>query len=597
LNSSSRTEAHKIFATLYRKQRSAEHQKLVDEAITKSNDVFIRIDLIKKIDEDFYKQERYKLDEEEKKEQKKSKPVANFKSGQTTASMPALEKSGFIDKIFGGGNSSSISKFAKESRALELGLFARRPTITKNVEKIFKSLKEDEIISTIQALKYSEQIGWKLWSPLVYNIIVNFNRFFNSFVSLDALFRDEISAEVFLGRSTKMQMYYARMLHRTDTKEVVLDKVPTLIKNEPKLYPKIESMLTGMNYALTLETRKPSLTDSIVAYHIVMSKKFVPWQEIERSLNVTPIDERKYSASPEVSKHIEIATVKIRNDIQARLNTKGEADFLKKNYFSLGEGGKISFDFVNLIIEDYVNAFYSDSNQTDIIKSNFKNMPHKLLQLVCKDLQSNFIPIVEGYIKIDNGQIKDVLIMQTSLFLPEIERINSVLRNLDSFNRKFPSFQYTFQNLSQQLATGGSQDMIETQLIKIINDASDFFHKFANKITVVVENHMLAKQHEENGTINEKVLNAKEKMIEEVKVMQRFIPFADARLITQNRLQGKTIFEALFDMTRLLYNYSVIFKDNAILTKLNQGTKIESDLQKLYVEYERLTSKPFQEIS
>ncbi len=596
MNSSSRTEAHKIFASLYRKSRSAEHQKLVDDAITKSNDVFIRIDLIKKVDEDFYKNERLKMEANDKTDKKNSKPVVNFKSGQTTAQMPVVEKGGLIDKIFGGSSSNSISKFAKESRALEVGLFARRPTITKNVEKIFKSLKEDEIISTIQALKYSEQIGWKIWTPLVYNVIVNFNRFFNSFVSLDALFRDEISAEVFLGRSTKMQMYYSRVLQRTDTKEIVMDKVPGLIKNEPKLYPKIESMLTGLNYALTLETRKPSLTDSIVAFHIVMSKKFVPWIEIERSLNVTPIDERKYSTSQEVTKHIEIATAKVRNDIQSKLNTKGEADFLKKNYFSLGEGGKISFEFVNQIIEDFVNAVYSDSNQTDIIKSNFRNMPHKLLQLVCKDLQSNFIPIVEGYIKIDNGQIKDVLIMQTSLFLPEIEKINATLRNLDSFNRKFPSFQYTFQSLTQQLATGGSQDMIETQLVKIITDASDFFHKFGNKLTTVVENHMLAKKNEEDGTINEKVLNAKEKMIEEVKVMQRFIPYADARLVSQNRLMGKTIFESLFDMTRLLYNYSVIFKDNAILTKLNQGTKIEADLQKLYAEYERLTSKPYQEI-
>lgn len=54
----SRTEAHKIFANLYRKSRSAEHQAKVDEIITRSNDVFIRIDMIKKLDEEFEKNER-----------------------------------------------------------------------------------------------------------------------------------------------------------------------------------------------------------------------------------------------------------------------------------------------------------------------------------------------------------------------------------------------------------------------------------------------------------------------------------------------------------------------------------------------------------
>ena len=102
------------------------------------------------------------------------------------------------------------------------------------MEKIFRSLKEDEIISTIQALKYSEQVGWRIWSPLVYNVILNYNRFFNALISLDSLFRDEISAEVFLGRSTKMQMYYARILNRPDTKEIIMDKIDRILESKLK---------------------------------------------------------------------------------------------------------------------------------------------------------------------------------------------------------------------------------------------------------------------------------------------------------------------------------------------------------------------------
>ncbi len=66
----SRTEAHKIFANLYRKQRTAEHQAQVDEIITRSNDVFIRIDLIKKLDEEFEKKE--KLKQREARDEKKT---------------------------------------------------------------------------------------------------------------------------------------------------------------------------------------------------------------------------------------------------------------------------------------------------------------------------------------------------------------------------------------------------------------------------------------------------------------------------------------------------------------------------------------------
>lgn len=77
---------------------------------------------------------------------------------------------------------------------------------------------------------------------------------------------------------------------------------------------------------------------------------------------------------------------------------------------------KLSFEFLNVIIDDYVAHYYAENMQTDLLKSNFKNTPHKLLQLVCRDLQSNYIPLVEGYIKLDLNQVKDVLIMQINLF-------------------------------------------------------------------------------------------------------------------------------------------------------------------------------------
>jgi len=603
LNPASRTEAHKVFAALYRKKRSPEHQQLIDDAITRSNDVFIRIDLIRKIDEEQERKERHKdepVQSESKTESMKALPSSGnptakplVPKSQTSAQIPAVHDNasgGFMDKLFGGGN--SIAKFAKETKALDLGLFALKPTISKNVEKIFRSLKEDEIISTIQALKYSEQVGWRIWTPLVYNVILNYNRFFNAFISLDSLFRDEISAEVFLGRSTKMQMYYARMLNRPDTKEIILEKVPALIRNEAKLASKLDSIYTGLNYGLSLETRKPSLTDAIVAFHVVMNRKLLPWSEIEKTLNVSVIDDKKFNATQEVAKQIELATAKLSNDIQAKLNIKDELDFLKKNYFSFGEGGKLSFEFLNPIIDDYVSHYYAENMQTDVLKSNFKNTPHKLLQLVCRDLQSNYIPLVEGYIKLDLNQVKDVLIMQTGLFFPEVDRINNVLRNLDSFNRKFPSFQYGFQNYAENLAKG-TQDQIETQLLKMLTDASDFFHKFAMKMTTVIENHMLAVKYEESGQINEKTLATKEKVIEEIKIMQRFIPFAEGKVVAQGRLAGKTVFQVLFEMTRLLYNYAVIFKDAALLSKLGQSAKNEAELQKLYADYERLTAKPY----
>lgn len=600
-----RTEAHKIFAALYRKPRSPEHQAKVDEIITRSNDVFIRIDLIKKLDEQYEKKEKEKHQQETNRknpsqasrtqstnpEGKDSKESSQIQKKVVASNQKQKEEGqGFFGKLFGG---SELAKFAKETGAIELGLLGRKPTISPNVEKIFKFLKEEEIIATAQALKYSEQVGWKIWNPLEYNIIVNYGRFFNAFISLDSLFRDEISPEVFLGRSTKMIIYYIRMLQRPDTKDVVLEKVPALIKKEPKLVPKLDLIMKGLSYTLTLETRRPTLKDCITAFYVVMNKKIPSWEEIEKSMNAGSIDTTKYSAPPEVLKHIEVALAKISNDIEAKKSVSSELDSIRKNYFKFKSDGEIDLSIVDMVVKDFVSHYHADiPHQHDTLRSNIRNTPPKLLQTLCRDLQTLYLPVFEGYIKVDANGPKDVMIFQPGLFLPEIEKINLVIRNLDMFNRKFQNFNYNFQKFEQDLSKG-TADQVETQLIKLIQDAADFMCKFAKKLTIIIDNDKLARDAERTGNIHEKVLLSKDKPIEDIKIMQRFIPYADSKLITQNRLNGVTVRALLSELTMLLFNYAYLFKDKGILEIVGTHNKYDAELKKLYAEYERLAGKPY----
>ncbi len=605
-----RTEAHKIFAALYRKPRSPEHQAKVDEIITRSNDVFIRIDLIKKLDEQYEKNERNKLkqgNEEDKKnpsqtmrtktvdrEEKDTKETTQVHKKVNHPIHKSKEKEteiGFFERIFGGG--SDIAKFAKETKAIELGLLGRRPTISPNVEKIFKFLKEEEIIATAQALKYSEQVGWKIWNPLEYNIIVNYGRFFNAFISLDSLFRDEISPEVFLGRSTKMILYYIRMLNRSDTKEVVLEKVPALIKMEPKLAPKLDLIMKGLSYTLTLETRRPTLKDAITAFYVVMHKKIPSWEEIEKSMNAGTIDSTKYNAPPDVLKYIEVAVAKVSNDIQAKKSIVFELDSIRKNYFKTNSNGEIDLSIVDMVVDEFVSYYYADTpHQHDTLRSNIRNSPPKLLQTLCRDIQTLYLPMFEGYIKVDANGPKDILVFQTGLFLPEIEKITLIIRNLDMFNRKFQNFNYNFQKFYDDLSKGTS-DQVETQLMKLIQDAADFMCKFAKKLTIIIDNDKLARDAEKSGNIHEKVLLSKDKPIEDIKIMQRFIPHADYKIITQNRVNGMSIKELLLELTTMLFNYAYLFRDKTIVEIIGSHNKYDSELKKLYTEYERLAGKPY----
>lgn len=140
----------------------------------------------------------------------------------------------------------------------------------------------------------------------------------------------------------------------------------------------------------------------------------------------------------------------------------------------------------------------------------------------------------------------------------------------------------------------GVEDQITQNLLKLLGDAAAFMGKFAEKINIIVENHLLAKQYETSGKLNERVLVSKEKVIEEIKILHRFIPYCDSTIVSGNRLNGKTLEFAFLEMTKLFYNYAVIYKDKFTITKLTLHKKLDSELGSLTTEYERLSGKPYE---
>ncbi|XDD47547.1 hypothetical protein AB3N60_05525 [Leptospira sp. WS39.C2] len=620
----SRTEAHRVFADLYRKTRTPEHQQLIDEAILKSNDVFIRIDLIRKVDEDYENKNKPKKEDSRdrglpEKEQPRREVISrtttpepkpkrssdlvtidSAKQKQNPIRKKATEQKqggGLLAGLFGGGNNanSSIGKFAKDTGTIDIGLFGRNPTISNNVERIFRGLKEDVLIPTIQALRVSEQQGWRIWTPLVYNIINNFNKFFNAFASLDALILDKISADIFLERSLKMQMFYVRFLQRDDAKDIILSNLPDIVKMDEKLTPKLNKIMEGVNYALNLENNKPKLSDAITAFYIVAKKKMFTWPEIVTDLRVPPIQEHKFQAAREIQKEVEITVAKISDDINTRSFKKEELQNLRSRYFSIDDKGKISFDFLNQVVDDYMAHHMPESAKSQTMKNSYKSQPHRLVYLLLRDLQTVYINLIEGYIRLgDKNQNQELLIIQPGLFRNEIDQLNTLVRTIDNFNKKFPSFQYSFQQYGMDYSTGNAaNDQIAGTIVQALQEASEFFGSFAGKLNIIVENHLMAKVTESKGKANDKIASTKDKVIEEVKIAQRFIPHHDKAIVAKERINGMKVEDVFIQFTKYLYNYAVIFKDPTTTSKLTAHRKIEQELVKLNKEYERLTYSTF----
>lgn len=554
---------------------------------------------MRKIDEEFEKKRQ-----EENKKSEEDRPKRNSeKSATPTKTIPKPTRKtesnssgggGFLANLFGGN--PAINKFAKESGTIDIGFLGRKLQVSGGVHNLFKFLKEDQIIATIQALRFCEQQGWRYWKPLVYNVVLNFNKLLNSIISLDSLFIDQISPEIFLNRATKLELYYARHLSREDCKDIIMTEVPELVRKDEKLVPKMPQIMAGLSYGVNLESGRPKMSDAIRAFHIVATKRMITWNEIVQQLNVPPINETKFQGSPDIIKEVETTLLRLADDIQTRLNRKHELQSLRERYFRIDDKGRMNFDFLNLIVDDYFENHVPENMQSASMKSSFKGTPHKLMYLLLRDFQASYAPILEGTVKIGSkNQSKDVIIMYPGLFKSDIEQINNLLRLLDAFNKKYPSFQYSFATYNEHTtSTVGVEDQITQNLLKLLGDAAAFMGKFAEKINIIVENHLLAKQYEASGKLNERVLVSKEKVIEEIKILHRFIPYCDSTIVSGNRLSGKTLEFAFLEMTKLFYNYAVIYKDKSTITKLTLHKKLDAELGSLTKEYERLSGKPYE---
>ncbi len=554
---------------------------------------------MKKVDEEFEKkrQEENKKSEEDKPKKSSEKSPTSTKTTPKPTRRTESNSSGgvgFLANLFGGN--PAINKFARESGTIDVGFLGRKLQVSGGVHNLFKFLKEDQIIATIQALRFCEQQGWRYWKPLIYNVVLNFNKLLNSIISLDSLFIDQISPEIFLNRATKLELYYARHLSREDCKDIIMTEVPELVRKDEKLVPKMPQIMAGLSYGLNLEGGRPKMSDAIRAFHIVATKRMITWNEIVQQLNIPPINETKFQGSPDIIKEVETTLLRLADDIQTRLNRKHELQSLRERYFRIDDKGRMNFDFLNLIVDDYFENHVPENMQSASMKSSFKGTPHKLMYLLLRDFQASYAPILEGTVKIGSkNQSKDVIIMHPGLFKSDIEQINNLLRLLDAFNKKYPSFQYSFATYNEHTtSTVGVEDQITQNLLKLLGDAAAFMGKFAEKINIIVENHLLAKQYETSGKLNERVLVSKEKVIEEIKILHRFIPYCDSTIVSGNRLNGKTLEFAFLEMTKLFYNYAVIYKDKFTITKLTLHKKLDAELGSLTTEYERLSGKPYE---
>lgn len=581
-----KAEAHKVFGDLYRRSRPPELQEKVDRIVEETSDIFVRIKRIEELDEDQKKKDRRPIETAGT----GRAPVRGSGSGgaeKKPAAKRATQKSGgggLLSALFGG----DLAKWGKDTGALNSGFLALNVKISNRVDELFQLPTEDEVVPTIRCFRYAARHGWNDWEPQKYNTVMAAHLFFLEFVSVRHMPNRKEQPQTWINATIKMQKYYALLQLYPDYRRIITEDFPAFIKKMGDLANLTPTVKSVMEFIARIDTRIPSLKNSILAYYAMQRKTVPQWEDVVKELGVRPPNLKQYRAPEDVMKDIQARVTRLREKMNQRIAQVQEIQNIRKKFFVFDANGKLSVDFLTPIVEDTVRRIFPENVINEGLFNTHKKEPHRLLFLILKDLDISGTILLQGSVATrGQGAHTDVILFKSGLFNQKLETFHNLFRDMEQFLRKNKNMSYNFNSFVEDLKKEGVDALIKG-FQQLVSRANDFFREMATDLRIILDNHDNAEQMEKTGKTNEKLQQSRSFPIENFTYGARFFPHADNELLTAGRYTGLTPIEAIQDMTRNLYNYLFIFRDEELIRVLNSAPPLNTEIQQVRQELARL---------
>lgn len=574
-----RSQAHRVFGELYRKERPPELQARVDEIVSETSDVYIRINRIEELD---------------KKHGQKSVPSAKKRPVNSNAQKnepapyrkPGSEKkTGILASLFG----NPLSAWGSDTATLSSGFFSRTPKLTKGAQGAFNRFSEDEIMSTVRCLRAAIQYSWEDLSPEKYNTIMACYQFFNEYIKMPAVFRKTDNPSEWIRDSTTMQKYYV-ILQNYDYETVLTDDLYQWVVGNGQLNKHTKIMQKVMRDIASFEKRKPRFSDCIAALYALEKKKVHTWADVKNILKVPEPTDEKYRAPESVAGQINGKVRNLREQIHSRKEQMKEVEAIKKSYFKFDAKGKVDFSFLDPIIKDVLSRSFNQKMLTPNFLKAYKTEPHRLMYVIFRDLDLNYNPIFFAGISVhsDDGN-HDVTIFKPGVLAAELEQMEQLFRDADAFQKKHRNASLSFSDYFHILKRGGAEEAWISNFMGMAKRSNQVLRSLLGIMLTVMENHKKAEALETSGKA-EKLGRTRFIPIESPEAEARFLPYADDQIVSNSRLNGMTIKEAIADLIRLLYNYLFLYRDDELIRSLSSATNWQKEIQSMEEELKRMNA-------
>ncbi|MDH5655765.1 MAG: hypothetical protein OEZ34_07655 [Spirochaetia bacterium] len=570
-----REKAHKLFGELYRKDRSPDLQKKVDDIVAQNSDIFVRIQKIEALD---------KKEAESKSKFSDASPSSRNKRGKERTSgiqQPAKKKDNVLKKIFGG----DVARWGTETETLESGWFGANLKPSKSSYKVFSSFKENQIVAIIKAFRLGISYGWEVWDAEQYNTVMAAYQFFNEYVKTPSILKTVQKANDFPVSTMKLQRLYASLISYKNYDKILSENFLEFVEKNQS-----SDLASDCEYFIKflkkIDAKSPTMQNIFRSYYALAGGGIRSFEEITNDLQTPPAILDTYRAPESVLEKINARIKKTMDDIRNKRHEVAEIEEIRQKYFKF-EGTRVQTNFLNPICEQIVQRVFPKNLINEHFIKNQKSQPHRLLYLILKDLDLVVGPFLSNPVSgKSQGGVETVVIFRSGLFKPSYDEIDALIRELEIFSKNNATFMYSFKDFHSD--AGNSGDSALNQLNGLIKRANKVFTRMVIDIRTVLENHRNADEHEKKQSSQEKQNRSKNIPIESLEVGSRFIPFSAYTLVSNDRLNDKSMIGVLNEISMNLYNYLYIYKDETTVRTLASAARLKSEIALLEKDLERM---------
>lgn len=578
-----RTKAHVLFGEIYNKSRTPEWQARIDEAIKDISDIYVRIHKMQEVDEEYERTNRQASTADREGSSKAPRPP--HPPGTPTRRVEKRLSTDILDRLrrlltslFG---RSDLTQWGETTGTVASGLLGMNLRLTGQVQSAFSALSNAQVMELTKAFRLFIQKGWETYPPPKYNAVVTAYQFLEEYLKVDTLFRKAETPAGMITNTTKLQVLYAQMLQFPDLAVALREDLITWVESQKDASLGGADLASAVSAFLGFESRRPRLTDCILAFYIVERHRLVAWNELCTELKLHPPVVDHYRAPEKTMVIIQQRVDKFKNDLDMRKHSVESIEFVRAKYFRLDDKGRADVDFVQDIARDVLMRNQMEGRvSADFIKATMLE-PHRLMSVLLKDIDMNFFPVLCGSVHaVGSSGPAEIIIFRPGVLKSEMDLLSEAQQELAEFLKRYKNSPFTFA-MYLAASKGEAKDPVSQGFRALATRGNTLFSLLASKLQAVCRAHDEACEKERAGTLKDALVRTKSIPIEATGGELRFLPWAELRITGTSRFNDLTVNEVVEEMVHCLYNYLYIFRDPGLLNTLGSVPRLKSEIAML----------------